>query len=85
MAINMDFEDWSFICHDGGGLWKRWSGPWSKETAEDVVRGIKTLYPKRSFTVLPGRFIGLNTWDDKLKDFIHDDSALTVQKAPWDD
>lgn len=87
MAVNVSYDDWMFVCFDGGGMWKRWSGPWSRESTEEILGKVREAHPKTKFAVLPGRLIGARTWDERLKDFIHEESALTIQeeKMPWDD
>lgn len=87
MAVNTDYDDWLFICVDGVGIWRKWSGPWDQASAKEILESVKAAYPKRKFAVLPGRLIGARTWDERLKDFFHEESALVVQqeKAPWDE
>lgn len=87
MAVNTAYDDWLFICVDGTGIWNKWSGPWSEESAKEIVEKVRASYPKKKFSVLPGRLIGARTWDERLKDFIHEEGALVVQgeKMPWED
>lgn len=84
MATNTSYAEWKFVCLEVAGEWRRWSGPW-EDSADEVLAKVQKAWPARKFALLPGRFIGARTWDKGVEDFISPESALVIEKAPWED